>query len=440
MKRPIALATIYLLIFAAVHTPDAFSYTTDSTVPLAGGCPQSNRWNLSLASPLNRRWSTSLPLTSNTILTVAAQGTPARLDEIEQSISDSFEAWTGVTGTTFNTAAHPGLIASLARVTPANSCTNDQQSNADGLNTICFNQSSSAFTSGVLTFTRVITANAPGVSIGASGPAAFAGQILDADTLFRNDNQATYATPAALATPQGQAAYDLESLLAHELGHWFGLDHSAVWRALMFPYAPPPGQFLGDRPTAQAPDGPLSDDNRAGIRSLYPDPADAVNIGTISGQILPANRFALANIPAPATGSFVTGTFGAHVVAIDADTGSVIAATLSGWSCSAASQPAVAVRWLLCDRAPPAQSQLQNICRATRRTGDACESQRSTRQPVRPAIGAHVPNPRRKHKFQPSHPPRLALSHLFRPGVTSATPPKQKRLPGGTGAARGVAG
>ena len=338
MKRPVTLATLCLLIFAAVHTPDAFSYTTNSTVPLAGGCPQPNRWNLTLASPLNRRWSTSLPLTSTTILTVAAQGTPAQLNEIEQSISDSFEAWTGMPGTTFNTAAHPGFIAPLARITAANSCTNDQQSNADGLNTICFNQSSAAFTTGVLAFTRVITANAPGVSIGSSAPAAFAGQILDADTLFRNDSQATYATPAALATPQGQGAYDLESLLAHELGHWFGLDHSAVWRALMFPYAPPPGQFLGDRLTAQAPDGPLSDDDRAGIGSLYPDPADPVNIGAISGQILPANPFALANIPAPATGSFVTGIFGAQVVAVDADTGSVIAATLGGWSCDTASQ------------------------------------------------------------------------------------------------------
>jgi hypothetical protein len=224
MTRPVALATMCLLIFAAVHTPEAFSYTTDSTVPLAGGCAQPNRFNLTLASPLNRRWSTSLPLTT-TILTIAAQGTPAQLDEIEQSISDSFAIWSGVAGTTFNTSAHPGLVAPLARVTPANSCTNDQQSNADGLNTICFNQPSVAFTTGVLAFTRVITANAPGVSVGASGPASFAGQILDADTLFRNDNQATYATPAALATPQGQGAYDLESLLAHELGHWFGLDH-----------------------------------------------------------------------------------------------------------------------------------------------------------------------------------------------------------------------
>ena len=224
---------------------------------------------------------------------------PRNSTKSSRSISASFGAWTAVPGTTFNTTNHPGLIAPLARVTAANSCSNDQENNVDGLNTICFNQSSVAFTTGVLAFTRVITANAPGVSIGASGPAAFAGQILDADILFRNDNQATYATPAALATPQGQGAYDLESLLTHELGHWFGLDHSAVWRALMFPFAPPPGQFLGDRPTAQAPDGPLSDDDRAGIRSLYPDPTDSVNIGTISGRILPANPFALANIPSP---------------------------------------------------------------------------------------------------------------------------------------------
>jgi hypothetical protein len=311
----------------------AEGYLLDTTVPQGGGCPASDRWNLSLASPLSRRWSTSLPLAPQTVLTVAAGGTSAQFDEIEQAISDSFGAWSGVAGTTFNATAYPGLIGPLARISAASSCTNDQESNVDGFNTICFNQSSMGFTSGVLAFTRVITANAPGVSVGSSPPAAFAGQILDADTLFRNDGQAMFVTPAALATPQGQGAYDLESLLAHEIGHWFGLDHSAVWRALMFPFAPPPGQFLGDRPTAQAPDGPLSDDDRAGIRLLYPDPNDAVNVGAIRGRVLPANPFALAEIPAPSPGAVVTGIFGAHVVALDADTGAVIAGTLGGWSC-----------------------------------------------------------------------------------------------------------
>jgi hypothetical protein len=333
VRPALAIATAALLVFSMMSGHPAEGYLLDTTVPQGGGCPASDRWNLSLASPLSRRWSTSLPLAPQTVLTVAAGGTSAQFDEIEQAISDSFGAWSGVAGTTFNATAYPGLIGPLARISAASSCTNDQESNVDGFNTICFNQSSMGFTSGVLAFTRVITANAPGVSVGSSPPAAFAGQILDADTLFRNDGQAMFVTPAALATPQGQGAYDLESLLAHEIGHWFGLDHSAVWRALMFPFAPPPGQFLGDRPTAQAPDGPLSDDDRAGIRLLYPDPNDAVNVGAIRGRVLPANPFALAEIPAPSPGAVVTGIFGAHVVALDADTGAVIAGTLGGWSC-----------------------------------------------------------------------------------------------------------
>ena len=410
MKRSIALAALCLLIFAAVHTPDAFSYTKDSTVPLPGGCPQPNHWNLTLASPLNRRWSTSLPLISNTILTIAAPGTPGQLNEIEQSISASFAAWTGVPGTTFNTSAHPGLIAPLARVTPANSCSNDQQSNADGLNTICFNQPSVAFTTGVLAFTRVITANAPGVSIGASGPAAFAGQILDADTLFRNDNQATYATPAALATPQGQGAYDLESLLAHELGHWFGLDHSAVWRALMFPYAPPPGQFLGDRPTAQAPDGPplrrrprrhpLSLSRSRRFRKYRHNQRPYSSSQSFRAREYSSSGHRIirhGNFRRPCSSRRRRHRLGdrRHPRRLELQ----------------CSQPAVAVRRLLRNRAYSYKSQLQNLCRASRRACNARQPQRSAPKPLRPAISPLLHSARRKHKFQPPRPPSLPLIH-----------------------------
>jgi hypothetical protein len=339
VRRTSALAMMAILLAASVSGPSARGYVFDTTVPSAGGCPQPDRWSLSVAAPLSRQWSTSLPLAPPTILTAAASQTPARLDEIQQAISDSFTPWTGVSGTTLNVAAYPGLIAPIAQVSAANACSNDSDSNVDGVNTICFNQASDGFASGVLAFTRVITANARGVSIGSSVTSSFAGQILDSDTLFRNDGQATFATPAALATPQGQGAYDLESLLTHEIGHWFGLDHSAVWRSMMFPYAPPPGQFLGDRPTAQTPDGPLSDDDRTGIRALYPDPNDTVNVGEIQGHVLPANLFSLATLPATSSNSFVTGMVGAHVVAVDADTGSVIAGTLSGWTCDASSPP-----------------------------------------------------------------------------------------------------
>ena len=340
MKQLIAWLTIALFSLAMIFTPEVQAYTYVSTVPQSGGCPQPNRWNLSITSPLNRQWSTSLPSwISPVILTVAPASTPAQLDEIEQAVSDSFSVWSGVTGTTFNAVTFPGVEAPLARVTAPNSCTNDAGSNVDGLNTICFNQSSAAFTPGVLAFTRTFAANAPGASFGTSGPAAFAGQILDADTLFCNTGEVTFATPAALATSQAAGAFDLESLLTHELGHWMGLDHSALIRAMMFPFAPPPGQFLGSRPTAQTPDGPLSDDDRTGIRALYPDANDTVNIGAIRGQILPANPFALAALPAPSIASSVTGMVGAQVVALDADKGAIIAGVLSAGSCNASSPP-----------------------------------------------------------------------------------------------------
>jgi hypothetical protein len=117
--------------------------------------------------------------------------------------------------------------------------------------------------------------------------------------------------------------------LAHELGHFFGLAHSAVWRAMMDPFVAPRGQFLGDRPTTQAPDAPLADDDRTGLRVLYPDPTDTVHVGSIRGRILPANPLSLPLQPAG-----VTGIFGAHVVAVDAASGAVVAGTLAGWSCS----------------------------------------------------------------------------------------------------------
>lgn len=337
MKRITTSMTVTVLLWVLTFGTGARAYVFDTTVPTAGGCPQPNHWNLSIANPLSRQWSTSLPLAPPTLLTAAAPQTAAQLTEIEQAISDSFNPWIGVTGTTFNSAAYPGLIAPLARVATQNACSNDTETNVDGVNTICFNQSSDGFAAGVLAFTRVITANAPGVSIGASAVSTFAGQILDSDTLFNNNGQVTFATPAGLATPQGQGAYDLESILTHELGHWFGLDHSAVWRAMMFPFAPPPGQFLGDRPTSEIPDGPLADDDRTGIRALYPDPNDSLHAGAIRGRIVPANPFALAAFAPVSTGNFVTGMVGAHVVAVDSGTGSVIAGALGGWTCAAPS-------------------------------------------------------------------------------------------------------
>ncbi len=98
----------------------------------------------------------------------------------------------------------------------------------------------------------------------------------------------------------------------------------------MFPFAPAPGTYSGVRPSLQLPDAPLADDDRTGLRVLYPDSNDTLYVGSIQGHILPANPISLPLAPPG-----VTGVFGAHVVAVDATSGAVIAGNIGGWSCTA---------------------------------------------------------------------------------------------------------
>ncbi len=264
------------------------------------------------------RWSTALR--SNPLTIITQDQTPAgRLNEIEQAIQQSLSVWTGVQGTTLA----PASLAPVVRVTSPNTCS------SDGINSICFDQPDMAFTPGVLAFTRVITADRIGVQIGSSAVSTEVGQILDADIYFNpGDSLTSFATPQALGTHT--KSYDLESILTHELGHAFGFSHSAVWSAMMFPFAPAPGTYSGVRPSSQVPDAPLADDDRTGLRVLYPDPNDTLYVGSIQGHIIPANPISL-----PAAPPGVTGVFGAHVVAVDATSGSVIAGSMGGWSCAA---------------------------------------------------------------------------------------------------------
>ena len=286
---------------------------------LAGNtaCPQRMRLDISTAGRVSRQWSTSLGTNPVTILT--ADQTPAgRLNEVESSVAQSFAAWTGVSGSALTNSS----LSALARTANQTAC------GADGLNTLCFNQGDAAFSTGVLAFTRVITADTIGDRVTpSSAPSSFIGEILDADILLRPaDATIRFATPAAL--PGNPAAYDLVSVLTHEMGHVFGFGHSGIWRAEMFPFVPAAGTLVGIRSTPQSPDAPLSDDDRAAVRTLYPDPSDNTRIGSIAGRILPANPIALSGPPT------TTGIFAAQVVAVDASSGAVVGAALSGWSCS----------------------------------------------------------------------------------------------------------
>jgi len=173
-----------------------------------------------------------------------------------------------------------------------------------------------------------------GAMVGGAGPSVFAGQILDADILFCPTGQVTFATPGAL--PQSAGSYDLESLLIHEIGSQLGLDYSGLWRSAMFPFPPPPGTYLGNRPTNLTPDAPLADGDRAGLLTLYADGSDTTDIGIVRRHVFPANPFKLATVPLSSPGVAVSGVMSAQVVAADAVTGEIFAAMLGGWSCSPA--------------------------------------------------------------------------------------------------------
>jgi len=326
-RKPICIAVSFLFL-AQITAISAGAYDLGTTVgdmrqaaSKSGGtsCPQLTRFDIATPGAINRQWSTSLGTSPITILT--ADQTPAgQLNEIEAVMQQSLSVWTSVTGSSLKASS----LGTLQRTSIVAAC-----SPSDGLNSICLNQADAGFAIGVLAFTRVVSADTIGEQISSTTvPSAFVGQILDADVLLRpGDANTKFATPAALAA--NPTAYDLESILTHELGHSFGFNHSGVWRAMMFLFAPPPGQITGTRPTAQSADAPLSDDDRTGLRILYPDPTDSVHVGTISGHVLPANPLTLPLSPAG-----VTGVFPAQVVAMDNATGAVVAAVMAGWSCS----------------------------------------------------------------------------------------------------------
>ncbi|HLZ13569.1 MAG TPA: matrixin family metalloprotease [Candidatus Acidoferrum sp.] len=327
MKKQWWIARNTMLALALIFTNalQAAGYAFNETVPdvrlpasFSGGsaCPVPSRQTTASGS-IAVRWSTSLSTNPVTILT-QDQTPDGRLAEIEKVIQQSFAVWTGVAGTTLK----PSSLAPLTRVSAATSC------GADGMNSICFDQPDMAFTPGVLAFTRIVTADHAGEQLINGAAAAGPGQILDADVFFNpGDSNVMFSTPAILAA--NPKSYDLESILTHELGHFLGFSHSAIWSAMMYPFAPAPGTISGVRPTVQAPDAPLADDDRTGLRVLYSDPTDATYVGSIEGRIVPANSLSL-----PANPPGVTGLFGAHVVAVDAASGAVVAGVLGGWSCT----------------------------------------------------------------------------------------------------------
>lgn len=133
------------------------------------------------------------------------------------------------------------------------------------------------------------------------------GRIVEADIFLNSQFEWSVAA-------QGEPGrFDVESIALHEVGHVFGLGHSAIGEterqgtgrrllaagAAMFPIAFPPGSVEGRR---------LQADDVAGISDLYPGGAFDADTGSISGRVTKGGQ----------------GVFGAHVVAFNLASGRLV--------------------------------------------------------------------------------------------------------------------
>src|SRR5882762_136184 len=119
-------STLVSALYLAATAQCAAGYAFNQIVPdvrqgiaLSGGsaCPV-RAHQLSAASSIFVRWSTTLGANPVAVVT-QNQTAAARLSEIEQVISQSLAAWTGVIGTTLL----PASVAPLARTTTQNAST-----------------------------------------------------------------------------------------------------------------------------------------------------------------------------------------------------------------------------------------------------------------------------------------------------------------------------
>ena len=254
------LAPIALTAIALIMARPAASFTPQVNVSNTG-IAFVNHWNLA-----------TIHYTINPTLAPDMVGTQA---QAKTAIQNAFNTWT----------AAPNTALSVAE--DADSAIIDPNAVPAGTNLICFvctNGLNFNNTDGTLAVT-ITTSDASGV-------------ISQANMFFNPNLTGSLAAPGACFTvgitsnfcPNGfDFTQDLQTVAVHEAGHFFGLDHSAVARAIMFPFAP---QILQT----------LSWDDVAGISFLYPKNIPDVPIGTISGTVrLSSNGVFAAHVFANST-------------------------------------------------------------------------------------------------------------------------------------------
>lgn len=246
-RRPVFLAFLALLVAACFLAVPAFPFLPEFTGS------QADRWSLT-AFPL--QWNLNPAVGSN----VTGSGS------VTSVIANSFATWVNAPNTNLPATAGPTSNVTQESNSPSN------------INLICFVCNDVSFGgTDTLAETITTTANAAGMSDGHGGTTQFAGQIIKADIAFN---------PGVQFDTGNGSGQNLQTVATHEIGHFFGLDHTGISRAVMYPYAPSVLTTLGY-------------DDVAGISSLYPKSAADVPTGILSGTVTLGGA----------------GVFGAHVYA-----------------------------------------------------------------------------------------------------------------------------
>jgi hypothetical protein len=244
---------LYIALFVLVCAiAPAFAWLPELT---GAGSPSSDRWDFNSFAVT---WNLN-PKTGSNIVGSRT---------VHDVIAASFATWLGAPNATLAVNEGPMTNVSSESASPAS------------INLVCFVCADADFSRDTTTLAVTITttADSAGQNDGHGGVAAFAGQILKADIIFNPS--------VTFSTDSGGVGEDLQTVATHEIGHFFGLDHSSVVRAVMFPFA-------SDLTT-------LSYDDVAGISTMYPKGTPDFQSGSLSGHV----KFASG-----------TAVFGAHVFA-----------------------------------------------------------------------------------------------------------------------------
>ena len=187
---------------------------------------------------------------------------------------------------------------------------NRRSSGLDGHNIVTFTDPDVVFPPGVVglattfTFTTPYTVDASNSDLDGDGTPDLPegvyppGAILDGDIMF--NSSLPYETSGVNGT------LDIRSIALHEVGHFFGLSHSSIDDAIMFPF------LSNDIALARIP----KNDDIAYASYFYPqEPAFSSTFGTITGRIT--------------NGIDGVRVLGAHVYAVDTTTGEKIVGAYS---------------------------------------------------------------------------------------------------------------